>query len=357
MNRDEKKNILIHIKDVTKTYKGASGPIEALKGVSLDIEEGTVFGIIGLSGAGKSSLIRCINMLEEPTSGTVEIAGEEMTTLSKSELREARKGIGMIFQHFNLLSSRTVADNIAFPLELSGWSKEEIKNRVIELLELVGLSDKAQQYPAQLSGGQKQRVGIARALASKPRVLLCDEATSALDPQTTKSILTLLQDINRKLNLTIVLITHEMQVVKEICKEVAVIEDGLIIEQGTAYEVFTRPQHSTTKEFVGTIMNLELPESLAGQTWLPAFEPGCSMLLRVRFLGEATNEPVLAMLIRQFNWDVSILYGNIDHIQGQPQGTLVVSVDAEEGRIQEGLDALKAKNLDVEVIGYVAGND
>ena len=299
MNRDEKKNILIHIKDVTKTYKGASGPIEALKGVSLDIEEGTVFGIIGLSGAGKSSLIRCINMLEEPTSGTVEIAGEEMTTLSKSELREARKGIGMIFQHFNLLSSRTVADNIAFPLELSGWSKEEIKNRVIELLELVGLSDKAQQYPAQLSGGQKQRVGIARALASKPRVLLCDEATSALDPQTTKSILTLLQDINRKLNLTIVLITHEMQVVKEICKEVAVIEDGLIIEQGTAYEVFTRPQHSTTKEFVGTIMNLELPESLAGQTWLSAFEPGCSMLLRVRFLGEATNEPVLAMLIRQ----------------------------------------------------------
>ena len=263
----------------------------------------------------------------------------------------------MIFQHFNLLSSRTVADNIAFPLELSGWSKDQIQNRVIELLELVGLSDKAEQYPAQLSGGQKQRVGIARALASKPRVLLCDEATSALDPQTTKSILTLLQDINRKLNLTIVLITHEMQVVKEICKEVAVIEDGLIIEQGTAYEVFTRPQHSTTKEFVGTIMNLELPESLAGQTWLPAFEPGCSMLLRVRFLGEATNEPVLAMLIRQFNWDVSILYGNIDHIQGQPQGTLVVSVDAEEGRIQEGLDALKAKNLDVEVIGYVAGND
>ena len=357
MNRDEKKKILIHIKDVTKTYKGASGPIKALKGVSLDIEEGTVFGIIGLSGAGKSSLIRCINMLEEPTSGTVEIAGEEMTTLSKSELREARKGIGMIFQHFNLLSSRTVADNIAFPLELSGWSKDQIQNRVIELLELVGLSDKAEQYPAQLSGGQKQRVGIARALASKPRVLLCDEATSALDPQTTKSILTLLQDINRKLNLTIVLITHEMQVVKEICKEVAVIEDGLIIEQGTAYEVFTRPQHSTTKEFVGTIMNLELPESLAGQTWLPAFEPGCSMLLRVRFLGEATNEPVLAMLIRQFNWDVSILYGNIDHIQGQPQGTLVVSVDAEEGRIQEGLDALKAKNLDVEVIGYVAGND
>ena len=357
MNRDEKKKILIHIKDVTKTYKGASGPIEALKGVSLDIEEGTVFGIIGLSGAGKSSLIRCINMLEEPTSGTVGIAGEEMTTLSKSELREARKGIGMIFQHFNLLSSRTVADNVAFPLELSGWGKEQIQNRVIELLELVGLSDKAQQYPAQLSGGQKQRVGIARALASKPRVLLCDEATSALDPQTTKSILTLLQDINRKLNLTIVLITHEMQVVKEICKEVAVIEDGLIIEQGTAYEVFTRPQHPTTKEFVGTIMNLELPESLAGQTWLPAFEPGCSMLLRVRFLGEATNEPVLAMLIRQFNWDVSILYGNIDHIQGQPQGTLVVSVDAEEGRIQEGLDALKAKNLDVEVIGYVAGND
>ena len=345
---------MIKLSNIRKTYDGST---YALQGINLDIAKGEIYGIIGKSGAGKSTLIRCINMLEAPTAGEVVVDGLNLTKMADNQLRLARKDIGMIFQHFNLLSSRTVADNIAFPLELSGWSKEEIKNRVIELLELVGLSDKAQQYPAQLSGGQKQRVGIARALASKPRVLLCDEATSALDPQTTKSILTLLQDINRKLNLTIVLITHEMQVVKEICKEVAVIEDGLIIEQGTAYEVFTRPQHSTTKEFVGTIMNLELPESLAGQTWLPAFEPGCSMLLRVRFLGEATNEPVLAMLIRQFNWDVSILYGNIDHIQGQPQGTLVVSVDAEEGRIQEGLDALKAKNLDVEVIGYVAGND
>lgn len=350
-------SLMIEIKDVTKIYQGAAGKVEALKGVSLSVEAGKIFGIIGLSGAGKSSLIRCINMLEKPTQGTVKVAGLEMTQLSEKELREARKEIGMIFQHFNLLSSRTVEDNVAFPLELSGWKPEEIKVRVAEMLDLVGLSDKAKQYPAQLSGGQKQRVGIARALASRPRVLLCDEATSALDPQTTRSILELLRDINRKLNLTIVLITHEMQVVREICHQVAVIENGLIIEQGDVYRVFTKPEHSTTKEFVSTIMNQELPESLAGEHFLKTFEPGCSMLLRIRFFGEATKEPMIATLVREFLWDVSILYGNIDYIQGQPQGTMVISVDAEEGKIQEGLDVLKKKGLEVEVLGYVAGSD
>jgi ABC-type metal ion transport system, ATPase component len=347
---------MIEIADVTKSYSGAAGRVDALKGVSLSVDAGQIFGIIGLSGAGKSTLIRCINMLEHPTTGSVKVNGMEMTRLSEKELREARKEIGMIFQHFNLLSSRTVEENVAFPLELSGWKKEDIDVRVNEMLELVGLSDKVGQYPAQLSGGQKQRVGIARALASRPRVLLCDEATSALDPQTTRSILELLQDINRKLNLTIVLITHEMQVVREICHQVAVIEDGLIIEQGEVYDVFTKPSHSTTKEFVSTIMNQELPESLAGETFLTTFEPGCSMLLRIRFYGEATKEPMIATLVKQFNWEISILYGNIDYIQGKPQGTMVISVDAEEGRIQEGLDILQMKGLEVEVIGYVANS-
>lgn len=348
-------SLMIEIKDVTKIYQGAAGKVEALKGVSLAVQAGKIFGIIGLSGAGKSSLIRCINMLEKPTQGTVKVAGLEMTQLNEKELREARKEIGMIFQHFNLLSSRTVEDNVAFPLELSGWKQEDIKSRVAEMLDLVGLADKAKQYPAQLSGGQKQRVGIARALASRPRVLLCDEATSALDPQTTRSILELLRDINRKLNLTIVLITHEMQVVREICHEVAVIENGLIIEEGDVYRVFTKPEHPTTKEFVSTIMNQELPESLAGEHFLQTFEPGCSMLLRIRFFGEATKEPMIATLVREFLWDVSILYGNIDYIQGKPQGTMVISVDAEEGKIREGLDVLKKKGLEVEVLGYVAG--
>lgn len=352
----EQYSVMIDIQNVTKTYHGLNGKVEALKGISLSVREGQIFGIIGLSGAGKSSLIRCINMLESPTTGKVFVADKEMTGMSKQELREARKEIGMIFQHFNLLSSRTVAENVAFPLELSGWDKAATQERVAEMLELVGLSDKANQYPAQLSGGQKQRVGIARALASRPKVLLCDEATSALDPQTTKSILKLLQDINQKLHLTIVLITHEMQVVREICDEVGVIEDGLIIEQGEVYDVFTRPQHPTTKEFVHSIMNQELPESLSGENFLAHFEPGCSMILRIRFFGEATKEPIIATLVTQFQWYISILYGNIDYIQGKPQGTMVVSVDAEEGRIQDGLDMLEAKGIEVEVIGYVAGS-
>lgn len=354
MNKEQ--SIMIDIQNVTKTYHGLNGTVEALKGVSLSVKEGQIFGIIGLSGAGKSSLIRCINMLESPTTGKVFVGDREITGMSKQELREARKEIGMIFQHFNLLSSRTVAENVAFPLELAGWKRSETEERVMEMLALVGLSDKADQYPAQLSGGQKQRVGIARALASRPKVLLCDEATSALDPQTTQSILKLLQDINHKLHLTIVLITHEMQVVREICDEVGVIENGLIIEQGEVYDVFTRPQHPTTKEFVHSIMNQELPESLSGEHFLGHFEPGCSMILRIRFFGEATKEPMIATLVTQFQWYISILYGNIDYIQGKPQGTMVVSVDAEEGRIQEGLDMLKTKGIEVEVIGYVAGS-
>ena len=253
---------MIELVNVEKTYHTSSGDIQALKRTSLTINQGEIFGIIGLSGAGKSTLIRCINMLEVPTAGQVFVDGEELTAMTETQLRKARQNIGMIFQHFNLLASRTVFDNIAFPLEIQGLGKDEIKKRVEPLLELVQLQDRADHYPSQLSGGQKQRVGIARALASNPKVLLCDEATSALDPQTTKSILNLLRDINQRLNLTIVMITHQMEVVKEICDRVAVIENGSIIEEGNMVDVFTNPQNQTTKEFVKSVDKNTLPESL-----------------------------------------------------------------------------------------------
>ena len=229
---------MIKLLQVEKTYEGAAGPVKALKGINLEIKRGEIYGIIGLSGAGKSTLIRCINMLERPTAGKVVVDGQELTAMNDKQLRDVRKGIGMIFQHFNLLSSATVYENIAFPLRLAGADEKKISEKVTPLLELVGLKDKAGQYPAQLSGGQKQRVGIARALASDPKVLLCDEATSALDPQTTKAILELIRDINKKLQLTVVLITHEMQVIKEICDKVAVIENGVIAEEGTVQSPF-----------------------------------------------------------------------------------------------------------------------
>ena len=244
-----KELILIELKHISKVYEGATR-VEALKDISLNVKEGEIFGIIGQSGAGKSTLIRCINMLEAPTSGSVIVNGTDLTTLGEAELRKARKNIGMIFQHFNLLSSRTVYDNVAFPLELQGMSKAEIKERIEPILDIVGLTDRMKNYPSQLSGGQKQRVGIARALASNPKVLLCDEATSALDPQTTDSILKLLKDINEKMGLTIVLITHEMHVIREICDRVAVIEGGVILEEGSTVEVFTPPRENTTKEFI-----------------------------------------------------------------------------------------------------------
>lgn len=252
---------MITLKNITKTYGGAA-QVQALKGINLTIDDGEIFGIIGKSGAGKSTLVRCINMLEKPTSGQVIIDDKDLTKMNESQLRAERKNIGMIFQHFNLLSSRTVAENIAFPLELIGASKDVIEKKVASLLDLVGLSDRAGNYPSQLSGGQKQRVGIARALASDPKILLCDEATSALDPQTTKSILELLQDINKRLGITIVVITHEMAVVKEICHRVAVIESGVIKEMGRVVDIFTNPQSQTMKDFVTSIINMELPAGI-----------------------------------------------------------------------------------------------
>ena len=347
---------MIQLENIEKTYpaSGGSDAVHALRGISLTIEEGEIFGVIGKSGAGKSTLIRCINLLERPTAGTVIVNGQELTSFNEQRLREARKKIGMIFQHFNLLSSRTVFDNVAFPLELAGVSKKEIEQKVSRLLELVELSDKRDQYPAQLSGGQKQRVGIARALANQPTVLLCDEATSALDPQTTKAILELLKNINKQLGLTIVLITHEMQVIKEICDRVAVIENGVISEEGPVLDVFTQPQTDTTREFIRTIINHDLPEILADVAFSPTPLPEDNLVLRLSFLGQSAEEPVIATLIRQYQVTPNILYGNIDHIQSTPYGTLILELSGSQEDLDAALAYLKQRNLGIEVIGYVA---
>ena len=349
---------MIQLSHIEKTYDSPSGPVKALKGIDLTIERGEIFGIIGLSGAGKSTLIRCINMLERPTAGKVIVDGQDMTVMSEKELRKARKNIGMIFQHFNLLSSATVYDNIAFPLRLSHTPEAEIKKKVLPLLELVGLADKAHQYPSQLSGGQKQRVGIARALASEPKVLLCDEATSALDPQTTRSILELIQDINRKLSLTVVVITHEMQVIKDICDKVAVIENGVIAEQGTVLEVFTNPQKPITKDFISVLLSNELPAAFRGGEVSKEPLPGAYLLLRLTFIGESADDPVLAGMIRKFpEIEVTMLFGNLDQIKSTPFGRMIIGITGPEAKIQEAIQYLRQQDLKEEVIGYVRRQD
>lgn len=349
---------MIQLSHIEKTYDSPSGPVKALKGIDLTIERGEIFGIIGLSGAGKSTLIRCINMLERPTAGKVIVDGQDMTVMSEKELRKARKNIGMIFQHFNLLSSATVYDNIAFPLRLSHTPEAEIKKKVLPLLELVGLADKAHQYPSQLSGGQKQRVGIARALASEPKVLLCDEGTSALDPQTTRSILELIQDINRKLSLTVVVITHEMQVIKDICDKVAVIENGVIAEQGTVLEVFTNPQKPITKDFISVLLSNELPAAFRGGEVSKEPLPGAYLLLRLTFIGESADDPVLAGMIRKFpEIEVTMLFGNLDQIKSTPFGRMIIGITGPEAKIQEAIQYLRQQDLKEEVIGYVRRHD
>lgn len=346
---------MIELQHIDKIYHTSSGDLHALKDINLSINEGEIFGIIGLSGAGKSTLVRCINRLEKPTSGKVIVDGQDITAMSPVELRKARQNIGMIFQHFNLLSSRTVYGNIAFPLEIQGLDKAAIKKKVDPLLELVGLIDRADHYPSQLSGGQKQRVGIARALSSDPTVLLCDEATSALDPQTTESILDLLRNINKRLHITIVMITHQMNVVKEICDRVAVIENGEIIEEGTMFDLFTNPQKATTKEFVASIQHNDLPDFVKQMNIQKVYQPGNKALVSLSFIGESAGEPVISVLIKQFDIDVNILTANIESLQNTPYGTLLVELEGDEVHMKEALDYLQAKQqLKVEVIGYVS---
>jgi len=345
---------LIELQHIDKVYHTASGDLHALKNINLTINEGEIFGIIGLSGAGKSTLVRCINMLEKPTSGKVMVDGQEMTALGEEQLRKARQNIGMIFQHFNLLSSRTVFGNIAFPLEIQGMDKAAIQKKVEPLLDLVGLKDRADHYPSQLSGGQKQRVGIARALASDPKVLLCDEATSALDPQTTESILNLLRDINKRLHITIVMITHQMNVVKEICDRVAVIENGEIIEQGSMVDIFTNPQKATTKEFVASIQHNDLPDFVKKLDIHKDYKAGDKALVSLSFIGDSAGEPIVSVLIKEYDTNVNILTANIETLQDTPFGTLLIEVEGDEDHLKKALDYLHERKVKDEVIGYVS---
>ncbi|CAM3635025.1 methionine ABC transporter ATP-binding protein [Cohnella lubricantis] len=340
---------MIQLKNVSKVFYQNKHKIEAVKNVTLEVQQGEIFGIIGFSGAGKSTLIRCINFLERPTEGTVSINGVDLASLKEGQLRKTRRKIGMIFQTFNLLSSNTVFDNVATPLRLAGAPRNEINRKVGELLEIVGLKEKEAMYPSQLSGGQKQRVAIARALASDPEILLCDEATSALDPQTTESILELLLEINRKYHITIVLITHEMHVIKKICDRVAVMENGKVVEQGKVLDVFSRPQQAITKNFIKTIFDVNLPESLLAQI-KQHDDPG--QLLRISFAGDHVAEPILAELAVKFALRPNIMYGNITQIKDTTFGTLVIRVTGEPAAIQAGIDYLSGLELQIEVIDY-----
>lgn len=315
---------MIRLENIHLNYPGASQP--ALQGVDLQVRAGEVFGVIGRSGAGKSSLVRVINLLTRPSLGRVSVDGAELTALPAPALRTARHQIGMIFQHFNLLSSRTVFDNVALPLQLVHERPANIKRRVDELLDLVGLYDLRDRYPAQISGGQKQRVGIARALANNPKVLLSDEATSALDPETTRAILSLLRQINRDFGLTIVLITHQMQVIKQVADRVAVIDAGRIVEQGDVMRVFTNPQHATTRSLIDEIVPQELPASVIARIrQLRDAEPSYQgRLLRLAFGGDDAHQPLLSDVIRRYELDINILHGQIDDIQGRSFGSLAL---------------------------------
>ncbi|NTW05515.1 MAG: methionine ABC transporter ATP-binding protein [Peptococcaceae bacterium] len=340
---------MISIKDLSKIYLTANQRIVALDKVTLKVEKGEIFGIIGLSGAGKSTLIRCINRLETPSEGTIYVDDQEIISLGKKDLQQVRQKIGMIFQHFNLLSSRNVFDNVMFPMEIAKIPRDRAEKRAKELLALVGLSDRLLAYPNQLSGGQKQRVGIARALANDPKLLLCDEATSALDPQTTHSILKLLRDINRQLNITILLITHDMNVIKEICDRVAVIDDGAIVEMGKVLDVFSNPASPTSKGFVNSVIGNEIPEELLHLS-RSENNQSVSRVIRVSFVGASAGEPVIFRMIRKFDVEASILFGNVSRIKDTPFGSLTLELIGPQSLLQEAVDYLRNQGLEVEVL-------
>ncbi|MCF6138571.1 methionine ABC transporter ATP-binding protein [Pseudalkalibacillus berkeleyi] len=338
---------MITLKNIKKVFYTKDGPVNAVNHVDLEIEKGEIFGVIGYSGAGKSTLIRMLNMLERPTDGSVDINGQALTNLNSKDLRTARQRIGMIFQHFNLLWSRTVKENIAFPLEIAGVGKEERDKRVNELIELVGLTGRGESYPSQLSGGQKQRVGIARSLANNPDVLLCDEATSALDPKTTDSILNLLVDINQKLGLTIVLITHEMHVIRKICNRVAVMEDGKVVEQGPVLEVFKSPEKEITQNFVKQVTEPEETE----ETIQHLIEKGDQhKVVKLTFVGGTAERPLISDLIRKFQVNVNILQGKISQTRDGAYGTLFIQVEGEANEIEKAVSHVRQQEVEVEVI-------
>ena len=341
---------MIEIKNVTKTFVTPKQNVHACNDISLTIADGEIYGIIGFSGAGKSTLVRCINLLERPTSGQVLIDGAELTAMSETELRKVRKKIGMIFQHFNLMRSRTVAQNIAYPLKGSGLSKEEIQAKVKSLLKLVELEDKENAYPSQLSGGQKQRVAIARALANDPKVLLCDEATSALDPQTTHSILTLLKEVNQKLGITIVLITHEMAVIKAICDRVAVMEKGHVVEEGKILDIFSHPKQEVTKNFIRSTSSVsQIYEMVEKNDPLVAIKENESLIILSYSAGNA-GEALISAISRKFNVDANIVFGNVEIIANQAMGSLVVIISGELSDINQAVAYIRDAGVKVEVL-------
>lgn len=341
---------MIELTDVSVIFEQKKRVLTAVNQVELKINKGEIFGIVGYSGAGKSTLVRVINLLQRPTSGSVKINGEELTKFSSKELRKKRRKIGMIFQHFNLMKNRNIFQNVEYALKYVGIKKEERERKVKELLELVGLSDKLESYPSQLSGGQKQRVAIARALASNPEVLLCDEATSALDPKTTLQILELLKKLNQKLGLTIILITHEMQVVKEICHKVAVMEDGKIIEKGSVLDIFSRPKELLTKDFIRTATHID--QALDTIINHPDFSNLASdeTLVELSYVGSATNEALIAQVYRRFQVTTNILYGNVDILQDEPLGSLIVILKGALTQQQAAIKYLLSQEVRVDVL-------
>ena len=341
---------MIKLENIDVTFKQGVKVVNAVKNVSLHVESGDIYGIIGYSGAGKSTLVRTINLLQRPTKGNVEVNGVDLLQLKPKGLRAARKKIGMIFQHFNLMNTLSVFDNVAFPLKKSGKTKSEIEEKVLSLLELVGLEDKVNSYPRQLSGGQKQRVAIARALANDPDVLLCDEATSALDPKTTYSILELLKKVNVQLGITIVIITHEMQVVKEICNKVAVMEEGEVIEQGSVLEIFTNPERDLTKDFIDTATHINQGiETVLSHEQLLNLKEG-DYLVKISFVGASTGEPLITKLSTQFQVAANILFANVEIIQETPVGTLLVGLSGEKSGIENALSYIKEQGVSVDVL-------
>ncbi|WP_298731080.1 ATP-binding cassette domain-containing protein [uncultured Granulicatella sp.] len=341
---------MIKLENIDVTFKQGVKVVNAVKNVSLHVEPGDIYGIIGYSGAGKSTLVRTINLLQRPSKGNVVVNGVDLLQLKPKGLRAARKKIGMIFQHFNLMNTLSVFDNVVFPLKKSGKTKSEIEEKVLSLLELVGLEDKVNSYPRQLSGGQKQRVAIARALANDPDVLLCDEATSALDPKTTYSILELLQKVNVQLGITIVIITHEMQVVKEICNKVAVMEEGEVIEQGSVLEIFTNPERDLTKDFIDTATHINQGiETVLSHEQLLNLQEG-DYLVKISFVGASTGEPLITKLSTQFQVAANILFANVEIIQDTPVGTLLVGLSGEKSGIENALSYIKEQGVSVDVL-------
>jgi D-methionine transport system ATP-binding protein len=338
---------MITIKNVRKIFPSKQGELKAVDNVNLDIKDGEIFGVIGYSGAGKSTLIRMLNGLEIPTEGSIIVGNREISKIKGSELRKARQEISMIFQHFNLLWSRTVSENISFPLEIAGVSSGERQKKVNELIKLVGLEGRENAYPSQLSGGQKQRVGIARALANNPKVLLCDEATSALDPQTTDSILDLLVDINKRLGLTIVLITHEMHVIRKICHRVAVMEGGKIVELGTVLDIFKNPQQPITKRFVQQVTAPEETKETADHL-LERYHSG--RVVQLTFIGDSAKQPVITNLIRNYQVTVNILQGKISQTQSGSYGTLFIHLDGKEDELDKAIEFIQSQQVGVEVV-------